>query len=109
MAQNKKITVEVAFAKPVLQHILTVQVDEDQTVREAIVLSGILAIFPEINLDKQKVGMFGKICNLSDRVKAGMRIEIYRPLIIDPKEARRKKAKITAVQSRSRGRDVKLK
>ena len=54
--------------------------------------SGILDIFPEIDLGKQKVGIFSQARGLMDIVKEGDRIEIYRLLVIDPKEARRKRA-----------------
>lgn len=93
MAQNKLINVEVAYALPTDQRILVTQIQVGATVEEAIRNSGILKIFPDIDLTKQKVGIFSKLAKLSDQVKEGDRIEIYRPLTIDPKEARRAKAK----------------
>ena len=62
-------------------------------VREAIELSGILQKFKDIDLKKNKVGIFGKITSLDKVLRDKDRIEIYRPLIADPKEIRRKKAK----------------
>ncbi len=91
MASNQKITVEVAYATPDLQRIIAIEVEEDCTIQDAIHRSGILEIFPEIDLDKQKVGIFSKQKQLTDRLEQNDRVEIYRPLIIDPKEARRKR------------------
>ncbi len=85
--------VEVAYAKPDQQRIVTVEVEAGCTIEMAILRSGIVSLFPEIDLTKQKVGIFGKHRELTDVVGEGDRIEIYRPLIIDPKEARRAKAK----------------
>ncbi len=91
MATNKIITVEVAYALPNEQRILTVEVEEGSTIETAIDRSGVLELFPDIDLLKQKVGIFSQLKKLSDLVKAGDRIEIYRHLLIDPKEARRKR------------------
>lgn len=89
----KHISVEVAYARPDLQKILRVDVMIGSTIETAIDRSGVLDMFPEVDLNQQKVGIFGKVKKLSDEVKAGDRIEIYRPLTIDPKEARRLRAK----------------
>jgi putative ubiquitin-RnfH superfamily antitoxin RatB of RatAB toxin-antitoxin module len=88
-----KINVEVAYASPTTQKILSVEVEEGSTIESAIDRSGILELFPEIDLGKQKVGIFSKLKSLDEKVKAGDRIEIYRPLTLDPKDARRKRAK----------------
>lgn len=96
---NKRIQVEVVYASTSEQRVLTVQVEEGDTIESAILLSGILILFPEIDLTKQKVGIYSKLKQLSDVVKAGDRIEIYRPLTIDPKEARRAKAKKKPLRS----------
>lgn len=93
MRQTNKVMVEVAYAEPTLQRIISVEVIPGSTVEAAILQSGILSLFPQIDLTKQKVGIFSKACKLTDLVKEGDRIEIYRPLTIDPKEARRAKAK----------------
>ncbi len=89
---NKLITVEVAYALPERQCILTIQMKSDSTIQMAIEQSGILAEFPDINLSAQSVGVFGKKKRLTDIIFDGDRIEIYRALTIDPKEARRQKA-----------------
>ena len=88
-----KIKVEVVYASPNEQRLFMVEVEEGSTIHEAIQQSGMLNLFPEIDLTTQKVGVFSKPRELEDKVKAGDRIEIYRPLIIDPKEARRAKAR----------------
>jgi len=62
------------------------------TLGEAIALSGMLKRYPDINLLKNKVGVFGKVRELDYVLKQGDRVEIYRPLIADPKEARRRRA-----------------
>lgn len=93
METKKKIKVEVAYALPHDQQVLSLEVEEGCTVETAIKLSGILNIFPDINLTKQKVGVFSQSRHLTDKVQDGDRIEIYRPLLIDPKEARRAKAR----------------
>lgn len=87
-----QITVEVAFAKPGEQVLQQLQVDADATVESVIAQSGILERFPEIDLAVNKVGVFGKAAALSAKLNDGDRVEIYRPLIADPKEARRKRA-----------------
>jgi len=84
--------VEVAYAKPDVQVILLVEVPEHSTAETAIAASGILDRFPEIDLAKNKIGIFSKVCPIGQPVKAGDRVEIYRPLIADPKEARRARA-----------------
>lgn len=92
MANDKEIKVEVAYATPERQQILTVLVLPGSTIETVIDRSGILELFPEIDLMKQKVGIFSQQKKLSDSVSDGDRIEIYRPLTIDPKEARRRRA-----------------
>ncbi len=91
--ESSKITIEVAYAKPERQLILTVDVAHDSTIEDAIHASGILQEFPEIDLEKQGVGIFSQPKSLRDKIKAGDRIEIYRSLIADPKEKRRDRAK----------------
>ncbi len=86
------ITVEVAYATPEQQRIVALEVPENTTVEIVIRLSGLLACFPEINLSATAVGIFGKLSELNQVLKAGDRVEIYRPLLHDPKEARRQRA-----------------
>ncbi len=86
------MTVEVAYARPDEQRIIELQVPPGTTIAEAIERSGITELFPEIDLSKNKVGIFGKLAKLDTELQPGDRVEIYRPLIADPKEARRKRA-----------------
>jgi putative ubiquitin-RnfH superfamily antitoxin RatB of RatAB toxin-antitoxin module len=90
---SQRIRVEVAYAKPDEQVIIPLLVDAGTTIEEAIDQSGILEQFPEINLDQNRVGIFGKISKKSQVLRESDRIEIYRPLIADPKEVRKQRAK----------------
>nr|WP_232848752.1 RnfH family protein [Bowmanella yangjiangensis] len=83
---------EVTYALPDKQALLEVIVERGCTVDEAIKASGILKRFPDINLDEAKVGIWYRTCKLTDEPKDGDRIAIYRPLIADPKDARRRRA-----------------
>jgi uncharacterized protein len=86
------VPIEVAFADEQRQIILSLAVQNTCSLEEAINHSGILQQFPQLDLTKNKVGMFGKIYALNTPVVAGGRIEIYAPLIIDPKKRRRERA-----------------
>ena len=88
----RQIIVEVAYAVPASQMIFTVEVDEDATVEEAIITSGILKEFPEIDLQVNKVGVFSKLTKLGNSLQHKDRIEIYRKLIADPKAVRKQRA-----------------
>lgn len=90
MTETMKI--EVAYAKPDEQLILEVDVPDGATVEQALTESGITEHFPELDLDAAKVGIFGKLAKKDAVLHAGDRIEIYRKLIADPKEARKKRA-----------------
>ncbi|MCH8163853.1 MAG: RnfH family protein, partial [Proteobacteria bacterium] len=68
-------------------------VEDGTTIQQAIVTSGILDQCTAIDLETNEVGIFSKIVALDTLVRAGDRIEIYRPLILDPKQARRLRAK----------------
>ena len=92
MADASKILVEVAYAKEEEQIIIPLNVDAGTTLEQAIQLSGILEQFPEINLAQHKTGIFGKIAKADTELREMDRVEIYRPLIADPKESRRKRA-----------------
>ena len=90
----KSINVEVAYAMPEKQIIRAVNVDVGTTIGAAIVQSGIMMDFPDldIELENAKVGIFGKAAAMTTVLNDGDRVEIYRPLIADPKEVRRKRA-----------------
>ncbi|MCD6038700.1 MAG: pasI [Gammaproteobacteria bacterium] len=91
MVAKKKIKVEIAYATPEEQKIIVIQIDEGCNIAQAIEVSGILQLFTTIDLKHQKIGIFSKKKKLSDLLEDGDRVEIYRPLIMDPKEARRKR------------------
>lgn len=86
------IRVEIAYARPDEQLILSVEVPEGSTLEQAIIASGVQERFPEIDLQTAKVGVFGKLSKLAATVRPGDRIEIYRPLLADPKEVRKRRA-----------------
>ena len=88
----EEILVEVAYALPEEQVIISIKVPTKFNVKQAIEKSGIQKKFPSIDLSKNKVGIFGKKTKLDHLLKDRDRIEIYRPLILDPKEMRRKRA-----------------
>jgi putative ubiquitin-RnfH superfamily antitoxin RatB of RatAB toxin-antitoxin module len=70
---------------------MRLEVPDSSTVEEAIKLSGVLKLYPEINLDNQKVGIFGKIAALDTTVKEGDRVEIYRQITVDPLTVQRRR------------------
>lgn len=87
-----EISVEVVYALPERQYIMTVTVAPGSTVEQAIVASGLLELRADIDLESNKVGVYSRTVKLGDMVCDGDRIEIYRPLVADPKELRRQRA-----------------
>lgn len=90
--ENNLIHVEVAHALEGRQLILPVEAQPGITAAEAIEQSGILQEFTGIDLGKSRLGIFGKVSKADAVLQDGDRVEIYRPLIADPKEARKKRA-----------------
>jgi len=90
------IAVEVVYALPEKQYLYTVNVEEGATVEQAIKASGLLELRNDIDLASNKVGIFSRPVKLHDEVHSGDRIEIYRPLLADPKELRRQRAEKAA-------------
>ncbi len=91
-------TVEVAFALPHQQQLVLVEVDKDTTARQAVALANLPSLFPDISsatFEQAPLGIFGKALRHPDTatLRAGDRIEVYRPLQIDPKAARLERAK----------------
>ncbi len=86
--------VEVAYALPHEQKIIALQVEEDCTAQQAVVRSGIVELFPDIEPETAPMGIFGKAIKdpATTVLRDGDRVEIYRPLIADPKEVRAKRA-----------------
>ncbi|MGB2832315.1 MAG: RnfH family protein [Methylotenera sp.] len=91
MTPNEMI-VEVAYALPHEQLIVPIKVSQGTTAEQAIFASGILKKFPEIDLAVNKIGIFGKQTRLDAPLRHLDRVEIYRPLIADPKEVRKQRA-----------------
>ena len=89
---SEMIDIEVVYGLPNRQVLLSLPVLDGSTIEECITLSGITAHFPEIIISEAKVGIFSRPEKLSTLVKTGDRIEIYRPLIADPKEMRKLRA-----------------
>jgi len=99
MKDVELITVEVAYALPNRQQLTTLQVAPGTTAFEAVEQSGIVQQFPEIDLETAKMGIFGQALGSKGLkpprehvLQAGDRVEIYRPLIVDPKEVRKRRA-----------------
>jgi len=82
------------------QDYTTLSVEPGSTIQQVINQSGLLLKYPDIHLDKQNVGIFSQIVTLNTPVNDGDRIEIYRPLHIDPKKARSERAIKTAQQKK---------
>ena len=93
------ISVEVVYALPADQRLITLEVPANTTVREAIRRSGLLGVFPDIDPAESGVGIFSQPVDLDTALNDGDRVEIYRPLQIDPKAQRRARAR-TQRQSR---------
>ncbi len=89
---NDKINIEVVYALPGEQALLGQSVRSGAAVAEAVSLSGVLEKYPEIDLSTNKLGIFGKLVKADTVLRDKDRIEIYRPLIADPKEVRRRRA-----------------
>lgn len=83
------MNVGIVYGTSVKQIWLKMEVPDGSTVQEAIHLSGILEQFPEIDLETQKVGIFGKISKLDKVLENGERVEIYRPITADPETVER--------------------
>jgi len=88
----ERLHVEVAYARPDRAFCIPLELAPGSTVADAIRHSALLEQCPEIDLSVNRVGIFASLCELDHKVAAGDRIEIYRPLKIDPKEARRRRA-----------------
>ena len=92
MSESKSLRVEVAYALPEKQVILELQVPEGTSVLEAAQQSGVTEQFEGIDLDNAKFGIFGKVVSPKQVLREGERVEVYRPLIADPKEVRKARA-----------------
>ena len=84
--------VEVAYALENKQTLLSLEVEQGTTLEQAVVQSGILSDYPQIDLSKDKVGIFSKFAKLDTVLREKDRVEVYRPLIADPKAVRKQRA-----------------
>jgi len=93
MEEVSRIKIEVVYALPVQQVAVRLEVPEGTTAAQAVMLSQLLEKFPEIRLDGQnKLGIFGRLTKPDTALRQGDRVEIYRPLLADPKEVRKRRA-----------------
>jgi len=92
MNHENEMTVEVAYALPEEQLIVPIKVETGTTAEQAILASGIIKKFPDIDLNVNKIGIFGKATRLDTVLRHLDRVEIYRSLIADPKEVRKQRA-----------------
>ncbi|CDL81224.1 RnfH family protein [Xenorhabdus szentirmaii] len=89
---ESEINIEIVYALPERQYLYNVKLPRGSTIEQAIESSGLLALRDDIDLTKNKVGIYSRPAKLTDTLEEGDRVEIYRPLIADPKEMRRKRA-----------------
>jgi putative ubiquitin-RnfH superfamily antitoxin RatB of RatAB toxin-antitoxin module len=101
---NTPLSVEVCYARPDEETLIALTLPAGATLRDAIEVSGVLARHPEIDLAKQKVGVYGKIRPLEAALADGDRVEIYRPLIVDPKAARQRRVEKSRREGAIEGR-----
>lgn len=97
----EQIDIEVAFALPNQHSLLSLTVAQGTSIEQAIEQSGILQLHNDIDLTVNKVGIWSRMAKLADTVNQGDRIEIYRPLIADPKEVRKRRAERAKEEGRA--------
>ena len=93
---QKSIRVEVVLAMPEVQELVVLEVTTGSTLADAITQSGLPELFEDFELDPTRVGIFGQKASPDQVLRDGDRVEIYRPLIADPKEVRRQRALMQA-------------
>ena len=103
---SEQIRVEVVYALPAKQEIIAIKVAPGTTVRQAIEASGILEKYPEIDIAKNKLGVFAKLTKPDVVLRDRDRVEIYRPLIADPKEVRKQRAAEGKVMKKGAGEEA---
>jgi len=100
---SDKINLEVVYALPHEQVLLQLQMPQHATVAEAITLSGVMKKYPDIDLGRNKFGIYGKLTKADAVLRDKDRIEVYRPLLADPKETRRKRAEESKAMKKGGG------
>ena len=96
-----QLSIEVVYGTPTRQEIISCQVRPNTTIEQAILSSGIIEEFPEIDLLVNNVGIWNRAAKLTDMVKDLDRIEVYRPLLADPKEVRKRRAEKAKEEGRA--------
>jgi hypothetical protein len=96
-----QMSIEVVYGVPTKQKIFTVDINAGATVEQAILASGVLTLFTEIDLTVNKVGIWNRVVKLSEVLNDLDRIEIYRPLLADPKEVRKRRAEKAKLEGRA--------
>ena len=92
MAPEHALAIEVVYALPDVQEVVALEVAPGTTIEQAIALSGLPSRYPGVDFTTGPVGVYGQLVSRDTYVAAGDRVEIYRPLIADPKQARRRRA-----------------
>lgn len=100
---SENLNIEVCYARPAKAELVSLKLPEGATVQQALEASGLLAKYPEIDLKKNKFGIFAKLTKLDAALRDRDRVEIYRPLIADPKEVRKQRAAEGKVMKRGAG------
>ncbi len=101
-----EVHVEVIYALPERQERVQLRLSEGATLQQAIIASGLLEKYPELELAKLKTGIYGKLCKLDTVLHERDRVEIYRPLIADPKEVRKQRAAEGKVMKKGGGTEA---
>ncbi len=101
MIVKNKIQIEVVYGLPNRQELITLSVNAGTLLEQGIIESGILKVFDNIDLRINKVGIWNRVAKLSDELKNLDRIEIYRPMIADPKEVRKRRAEKAKEEGRA--------
>ncbi|MCB5187785.1 RnfH family protein [Methylobacillus caricis] len=99
---SNSITIEVAYALPQQQYLLPLAVEIGTTAAQAVKLSGILEMCPELDPVDIKLGIYGNLVKADTILQQHDRVEIYRPLLADPKEARRRRAQMESDHKKRR-------
>jgi putative ubiquitin-RnfH superfamily antitoxin RatB of RatAB toxin-antitoxin module len=97
------LRIEVAYALPGRQEVIRLRLPVGSTVQQAIEQSGLLAMYPEIDLAQNKLGIYARLVKPDTMLRDRARVEIYRPLIADPKEVRRQRAAEDKAQKKAGG------
>ena len=101
MNTTDKLSIEIVYGVPTKQKIFTVEINSGASVEQAILTSGVLTLFTEIDLAVNKVGIWNRVVKLSELLNDLDRIEIYRPLLADPKDVRKRRAEKAKLEGRA--------